>query len=210
MTSVLSPPGKYRSRKDWSTNSIPHAVEEEVMSSPTIIINNGRPLSNDPFMPHSDGMPPIKPPRRSSLAMSMLTGKGSPNNDKNNKRRSSIAVAFLGRKEPNSRKASIASSNSSDKYQSSRTTSESDIENDPSSVLTVPEGYDKEKKRRRSSWQAKLDRRRRKQGVLQTGDAMNTNDTLDVDMIPTPDGIYHRQKRHSWWTIFVPDNLKSR
>lgn len=211
MTSVLSPPGKYRSRKDWSTNSIPQAVEEEVMSSPTIIINNGMPLGNGVFMPQSDAMPPIKPPRRSSLAMSILTGKGSPNNDKNNKRRSSIAVAFLGRKESNSRKASIASSNSnSEKYPSSRTTSESDIENDPASVLAVPEGYDKEKKRRRSSWQAKLDRRRRKQGFLQTGDALNTNDSLDVDMIPTPDGMYQRQKRHSWWTIFVPDNLKSR
>lgn len=214
MTSVLSPPGKYRSRKDWSTNSIPQAVEEEVMSSPTIIINNGMPLGNGPFMPHSEAIPPIKPPRRSSLAISMLTGKSNAHiapSDKNNKRRSSIAVAFLGRKESNSNKISIASSlpNNSDKYPSSRSTSESDIENDPSSVLTVPDGYDKEKKRRRSSWQAKLDRRRRKQGVLQTGETMN-NDTLDVDMIPTPDGIYQRQKRHSWWTIFVPDNLKSR
>lgn len=178
------------------------------MSSPTIIINNG---NGGPFMPHSDAMPPIKPPRRSSLAMNLLTGKGLASPDKSNKRRSSIAVAFLGRKEPNSRKSSLASSTSSDnnKYQSSRSTSESDIENDPAVVLQVPDGYDKEKKRRRSSWQAKLERRRRKQGFLATGDAINNPETLDVDMIPDG-GMYHRQKRHSWWTIFVPDNLKSR
>ncbi|XP_063696016.1 oxidation resistance protein 1 isoform X3 [Culicoides brevitarsis] len=210
MTSVLSPPGKYRSRKDWSTNSIPQAVEEEVMSSPKIIINGS------PFMPQSDAMPPIKPPRRSSLAMNLLTGKNANGSDKSNKRRSSIAVAFLGRKEPNSRKSSLASTTSTtsssldtNKYVSSRSTSESDIENDPGCVLTVPDGYDKEKKRRRSSWQAKLERRRRKQGFLQTGDAAMSNETLDVDMLPE-NGVYNRQKRHSWWTIFVPDNLKSR
>lgn len=206
MTSVLSPPGKYRIRKDWSTNSIPQSVAEEVMSSPTIIINNGMPI-----MPHVDGIPPIKPPRRSSLAISMLTGKNNNatpaiNIDKSNKRRSSIAVAFLGRKD-NHKTLSSSLPNSERKHSRN---SESDIENDPSSVLTVPDGYDKEKKRRRSSWQAKLDRRRRKQGVLQTGETSINNDTLDVDMIPTPDGIYQRQKRHSWWTIFVPDNLKSR
>uniref|UniRef100_A0A336KNU1 CSON013901 protein n=1 Tax=Culicoides sonorensis TaxID=179676 RepID=A0A336KNU1_CULSO len=212
MTSVLSPPGKYRIRKDWSTNSIPQSVEEEVMASPTIIINNGMPYNGATLMPHTDAMPPIKPPRRSSLAISMLTGKSISSaaiSDKTNKRRSSIAVAFLGKKDSNNSKTNaFLSPNTIEGQGRHHSRSESDLENDPNMVLTVPDGYDKEKKRRRSSWQAKLDRRRRKQGVLQTGSI--NDDTLDVDMIPTPDGMYQRQKRHSWWTIFVPDNLKSR
>uniref|UniRef100_A0A336N2I5 CSON009379 protein n=1 Tax=Culicoides sonorensis TaxID=179676 RepID=A0A336N2I5_CULSO len=212
MTSVLSPPGKYRIRKDWSTNSIPQSVEEEVMASPTIIINNGMPYNGATLMPHTDAMPPIKPPRRSSLAISMLTGKSISSaaiSDKTNKRRSSIAVAFLGKKDSNNSKSNAyLSPNTIEGQGRHHSRSESDLENDPNMVLTVPDGYDKEKKRRRSSWQAKLDRRRRKQGVLQTGSI--NDDTLDVDMIPTPDGMYQRQKRHSWWTIFVPDNLKSR
>lgn len=68
------------------------------------------------------------------------------------------------------------------------------------------EALTKEKKRRRSSWVTKMDRRRRK-GLP----AMNS----EIDF--TSNGItngnydaYIRQKRHSWWNIFVPDNLKNR
>lgn len=79
MTSILSQ-GKYRQRKDWSTNSIPELVfEEEQQSSPM-----------------SESPPPLPPkPRRSSLAIGLLGGRGL--TDKNYKRRSSIAVTFLGR-----------------------------------------------------------------------------------------------------------------
>lgn len=80
MTSVLSV-GKYRSRKEWSTNSIPKLVSlEEESGSPIIQIN---------------GIPP-KPPRRSSITTGLLGGRSA---DKNNKRRSSIAVAFMGRRD---------------------------------------------------------------------------------------------------------------
>lgn len=91
MTSVLSF-GKYRARKDWSTNSIPTLVslEEET-------INNHNNHNNSPII-QINGTPP-KPPRRSSLAIGLLNGRIV--NDRNNKRRSSIAVAFLGRRDNN-------------------------------------------------------------------------------------------------------------
>lgn len=86
MTSVLSN-GKYRSRKDWSTNSIPTLVslEEEIVTDNLIA-------------------PPPKPPRRSSLAVPGLfavrNGGGETATERYNKRRSSIAVAtFLGRRD---------------------------------------------------------------------------------------------------------------
>lgn len=73
MTSVLSV-GKYRSRKDWSTNSIPTLVSlEEENSNENLLA------------------PPLKPPRRGSLAIGILGNRNS-DNDHNNKRRSSIAV----------------------------------------------------------------------------------------------------------------------
>lgn len=85
-TSILSQ-GKYRQRKDWSTNSIPEMVslEEEETSSHL----NDTTSSSPP-----NALPP-KPPRRSSLAIGILGGRGTA--DKNYKRRSSIAVTFLGR-----------------------------------------------------------------------------------------------------------------
>lgn len=81
MTTVLSL-GKFRTRKDWSTNSIPTLVSLEEESIP---------VQNDV---HSSSVP-SKPPRRSSLAVNLMGGRGI--TDKHNKRRSSIAVAFLGR-----------------------------------------------------------------------------------------------------------------
>lgn len=76
MTTSIFTQGKYRQRKDWSTNSIPELVsleEDAVMMNQTL---------------------PPKPPRRSSLAIGLL---GKNTGDKNYKRRSSIAVTFLGR-----------------------------------------------------------------------------------------------------------------
>ncbi|XP_049284324.1 serine-rich adhesin for platelets isoform X6 [Anopheles funestus] len=83
-------------------------------------------------------------------------------------------------------------------------------------------GYDK-KRRRSSSWQTKLERRRRK-GMMASLDG---SDTMQQDSAsfssfgsvhgldsspygPGPSGKYGREKRHSWWNIFVPDNLKQR
>lgn len=59
-------------------------------------------------------------------------------------------------------------------------------------------------KRRRESWQIKLDRRRRK-GLLSS----NEDDEKEEYATPPPES-YGRQKRHSWWNIFVPENLKHR
>lgn len=77
--------GKYRLRKDWASASIPslvdideHADDDE---SENITENVNAKL------------PPQKPPRRSSLALSLFSSKS----DKSQKRRSSIATAFLRR-----------------------------------------------------------------------------------------------------------------
>lgn len=60
--------------------------------------------------------------------------------------------------------------------------------------------HDKEKRRRSTTWQAKLDRRRRK----------TSSNPDEADEVAEPPVNYHRQKRHSWWNILVPDNIKHR
>lgn len=82
MTSVFFQ-GKYRQRKDWSTNSIPELVSLEEESSHVL-----------PEIPTT--LPP-KAPRRSSLAIGLLVGGRGGGSDSKSKRRSSIATAFLGR-----------------------------------------------------------------------------------------------------------------
>lgn len=81
MTSVFFQ-GKYRQRKDWSTNSIPELMSLEEEASHTL-----------PEIPTT--LPP-KAPRRSSLAIGLLAG-GRGLTDPKSTRRSSIATAFLGR-----------------------------------------------------------------------------------------------------------------
>lgn len=98
-TTVLPVQGKYRPRKEWSTNSIPTLVSLEEETSPHHTHNNNAAL-------------PPKAPRRSSLAIGLMGGRkgdsgngGSllsaaglaPPEKHSSKRRSSIAVSFLGR-----------------------------------------------------------------------------------------------------------------
>ncbi|XP_040155891.1 nuclear receptor coactivator 7 isoform X5 [Anopheles arabiensis] len=298
MTSILTAPGKYRSRKDYSTGSIPTLVsldEESSLStttttsvcSDTVLLQSLRTAgsssintaasstangnssrssssssSSSSNMNIKNGLA-TKPPRRSSLGLALLGGGGSRNSssnatEKSNKRRSSIAVVFLG----GGRKDSKASSSSSpsagnghhhhhhnghsistipEKYSK---TGESDIENDSpntdtfvmlgegtnggaleqqdsfGSATSGPSGYDK-KRRRSSSWQTKLERRRRKgmMASIDGGDTLQQDSASfssfgsahGLDSSPYgPGGKYGREKRHSWWNIFVPDNLKQR
>lgn len=112
MTSVLSA-GRYKQKKEWSTQSIPEMVsnaesgeeEEEVEERE----NTEPPRSSIEIQ--VNGVPQQFPPsaRRSSLAIGLFSDRdrklsqhmsvapAAPKN--NNKRRSSIAVAFLGRKD---------------------------------------------------------------------------------------------------------------
>lgn len=60
---------------------------------------------------------------------------------------------------------------------------------------------DKEKRRRSTTWQAKFERRRRKT-------SSNPDDGGDEGQEAQIN--YNRQKRHSWWNILVPDNIKQR
>ncbi|XP_058823028.1 uncharacterized protein LOC131684306 isoform X4 [Topomyia yanbarensis] len=276
MTSILSTPGKYRSRKDLSTGSIPTLVSLEEESS----LSNGlqselqnRHTQNGNShhihgngssvgIPHSLADRPIesitntlniknglngKSPRRSSLAIGLLGGRSNStsDSDKNNKRRSSIAVAFLGggRRDSKSHSHHYPIATIPEKYQKS---TESDIENDsPSHYYTVHSGnftsvmgaepngsslgefsasngnlaangtgYDK-KRRRSSSWQTKLERRRRK-GMSATLDSDYATRSESLDGFGSANGLdaygakYGREKRHSWWNIFVPENMKQR
>ncbi|XP_058171036.1 uncharacterized protein LOC131286161 isoform X1 [Anopheles ziemanni] len=123
MTSILSAPGKYRSRKDISTGSIPTLVslDEESslstttttsVSSDTVLLQslraaaspsagsaNSAASSSSSHLNIKNGLA-SKPPRRSSLGLALLGGGGgsrsSSSSEKGNKRRSSIAVVFLG------------------------------------------------------------------------------------------------------------------
>lgn len=94
-----------------------------------------------------------------------------------------------------------------EKYQ--RKSSESDTENDPPVTITItepdyePSAHEK-KRRRSSSWATKMERRRRKGLPAMNGE-------IDYNGAATGyQDAYARQKRHSWWNIFVPDNLKNR
>uniref|UniRef100_A0A2M3ZYR9 Oxidation resistance protein 1 n=1 Tax=Anopheles triannulatus TaxID=58253 RepID=A0A2M3ZYR9_9DIPT len=303
MTSILSAPGKYRSRKDISTGSIPTLVslDEESslstttttsVSSDTVLLHSlrassGRSVPIGPEHPsaiHSSSSLNIKngltskPPRRSSLSFALLGGgsRGSPSSsgaDKSNKRRSSIADVFLGRRDSRSSSTSSLAAGAGgsatahsghhhhhnghtistipEKYIK---TSESDIENDAPNtdqftMATSPPvpggdgtngyldtyggagpgsgGYDK-KRRRSSSWQTKLERRRRKgmmaaaldggeggaaqeSGSPAGGSSFSSFGSANgIDSTAYGGGKYGREKRHSWWNIFVPDNLKQR
>lgn len=267
MTSILSTPGKYRSRKDLSTGSIPTLVSLEEESSHHTITGAESELARSFHLHHlasSNGTPngsssngttslepfgntlniknglSVKSPRRSSLAVGFLGGRTNSTGEKGNKRRSSIAVTFLGggRRDSKSYSHNYPIATIPEKYHK---TTESDIENDtPIHYYTCPAGsvssvldpdvssefsasngnltvnggpaYDK-KRRRSSSWQTKLERRRRK-GMASALD--NVEGTGSLDGFGSTNGLdvyaakYGREKRHSWWNIFVPDNLKQR
>ncbi|XP_059619714.1 oxidation resistance protein 1 isoform X4 [Phlebotomus argentipes] len=191
MTSVLSA-GKYRSRKDWSTSSIPTLVSlEEESTTPT-------------EEKEDNGIPP-KPPRRSSLAMGLLglspTVSNNNTAEKPSKRRSSIAVAFLGRRESGQKNKDQFGEMPSIGRLKSATDSENGMANSENGDHLHAELPGR--RHRRSSWQAKFERRRRKVGLPPTVD---DNEMADEP----PMGLGGRQKRHSWWNILKPENLKQR
>lgn len=118
MTSLLQPPDdNARPRKDLSASSIPTLLEEESNPSPsrlTVNGNNGNGTTSvldarkysDSSLPSATAyaktivpvtqQKPSKSSRRSSLGLGLLGGKSDSN--KSGKRRSSIAVVFLGRR----------------------------------------------------------------------------------------------------------------
>lgn len=228
MTSLLPPPAGARVR----SSSIPTLVsleEEDGLPPPRLSINSNETRKySDSSLPSATAYTNItaekkpKASRRSSLGLGLLGGKSDPN--KSGKRRSSIAVVFLGRRNSKvcsnveeimtsvNRNFVISQSKEPtlekvDKYQ--QKSSESDTENDPPVTITITtpefETSTQEKKRRRSSsWATKMERRRRK-GLPALNGEIDYNATTNGQ-----DDPYVRQKRHSWWNIFVPENLKNR
>ncbi|XP_031635691.1 oxidation resistance protein 1 isoform X12 [Contarinia nasturtii] len=79
---------------------------------------------------------------------------------------------------------------------------------------------DKDKRRRSSTWHSKIERRRRKNSSNPSSISSSVIDDSDIDDLngnsmnetvdDSPPMEYSRQKRHSWWNIFVPDNIKQR
>lgn len=244
MTSLLQPPvAKPRSRKGSSASSIPTLMsleEENNYSPPRLTVNgNGNDArkysdsclpSTTAFTDLSVTQKPTKASRRSSLSLGLLGGKNDSN--KSGKRRSSIAVVFLGRRNSkvcnkitenwtqighfdawwfNTKHFVISQSKEPaiEKVERYQKSSESDTENDPPVTITITSAdgdattHDK-KRRRSSSWATKMERRRRKGLPAMSG---------EIDYNGTTNGqydAYARQKRHSWWNIFVPENLKNR
>lgn len=110
MTSLLQPLGaKARPRKDLSAGSIPTLVslEEEINYAPQRLSVNGNGSDarkySDSSLPSATAyvnipvtQKPVKASRRNSLGLGLLGGKSDSN--KSGKRRSSIAVVFLGRR----------------------------------------------------------------------------------------------------------------
>lgn len=77
---------------------------------------------------------------------------------------------------------------------------------------------EKDKRRRSSTWHTKIERRRRKNSsnpsigssVIDDSDIDDLNGNSINEVADSPPNEYGRQKRHSWWNIFVPDNIKQR
>lgn len=114
MTTLLPPPStRVRSRKDLSASNLPTLVslEEEQNYSPPRLTVNGNGTTPDVRKYSDSSLPsaiafakesvtekPSKASRRSSLGLGLLSGKSSNDSNKREKRRSSIAVVFLGRR----------------------------------------------------------------------------------------------------------------
>ncbi|XP_052888505.1 nuclear receptor coactivator 7 isoform X4 [Anopheles moucheti] len=160
MTSILTAPGKYRSRKDYSTGSIPTLVsldEESSLSTTTttsvcsdsVLLHSLRTTgssgstttngstgsssnSSNSTMNIKNGLA-AKPPRRSSLGLALLGGGSRSSNgaEKSNKRRSSIAVVFLGGGRKDSKSSSMSASGAGNGHHN----------HNGHSISTIPEKY---------------------------------------------------------------------
>jgi hypothetical protein len=89
----------------------------------------------------------------------------------------------------NGSEGNIAEDRIDEVFQSSSSHSENNLSSiikNPLEKKSLYDIYDKEKKMRRTSWQNKLDKRRRKGGI---------SSILDENGLD-------RQKRNSWWNIF--------
>ncbi|KAL9890285.1 TLD domain-containing protein mustard isoform 4-T4 [Glossina fuscipes fuscipes] len=248
--------GRYRLRKDWASVSIPSLVDIDERADDDVDETDNATLNVTSPLPQNAQ----KPPRRSSLALSLFSNKA----DKAQKRRSSIAVTFFKRdNNKNSSKESYESAVKHEKSDGSNASNSPELAfnsdenirssspNEPEKMMYFDDGtnargimknllsaggpngdaiIDKERyRRRRSSLQTKLDRRRRKnvevafpipdQSLGSQSDLTNdgssaigssSGDITCDDVEPNHSAYYPRQKRHSWWNIFIPDNMKNR
>jgi hypothetical protein len=204
MTSILSTPGKYRSHKDISAGSLV-ALEEETNGGATITLNSNGIVMIDGEKGVNGTSTPVKPPRRSSIGI--LGGRNNTNvqDGKSNKRRSSIATFLGGRRESKSGLSHTINTIPELYSKNSESDDENETPNEQNGQIQDGADVAYDKRRRRSSWQAKLERRRRK-GMASALDS----DPRIYNGTQFGGVKYEREKRHSWWNIFVPDNMKQR
>nr|XP_013098206.1 unnamed protein product [Stomoxys calcitrans] len=246
--------GKYRLKKDWASVSIPSLVD---------IDENADDENESGINVTEPALPPQKPPRRSSLALGLFSSKSDKSQKRrssiavsffrrdSNKHSSKDSYESAVKHEKSDGSITPISP---DIVYSSEENIRSSSPNEPGKVTYFDDGtnvrsavkgiglnsspydtpIDKERnRRRRSSLQTKLDRRRRKnfevsfstleQGSQEangsqtdlandstTGIGSSTGDISYDDIDPNHSAYFPRQKRHSWWNIFVPDNIKNR
>lgn len=197
--------GKYRHRDEdgiIESSSALVALEEGKTISSTLLSGSG-------INAYNLGVPP-KPPRRSSIQIGVLPNSERNNNstngkEVNNKRRSSISILL---RRHNEKKESLNLSMESNE-------NENGDENSSG-------GSGQEHRHRRLSLHEKF--RRRKKGQI-LGSPLNESLMNHLEVDQTGDGTqcygssddidvyklhYIRQKRPSWWNIFIPDNHKPR
>ncbi|XP_075146981.1 TLD domain-containing protein mustard isoform X9 [Haematobia irritans] len=247
--------GKYRLKKDWASVSIPSLVDidehaDDETESGINVTEPSLPPQKPPrrsslalglFSSKSDK----SQKRRSSIAVSFFRRDSNKHSSKD-----SYESAVKHEKSDGS-----VTPISPDIVYSSEENIRASSPNDPGKVTYFDDGtnvrtavkgigiassspydtpIDKERnRRRRSSLQTKLDRRRRKNFEVSfstleqssqatngsqsdlvndstTGIGSSTGDITYDDIDPNHSAYFPRQKRHSWWNIFVPDNIKNR
>ncbi|XP_058978673.1 oxidation resistance protein 1 isoform X10 [Musca domestica] len=244
--------GKYRLKKDWASVSIPSLVDidEHADDETESGINITEP-----------SLPPQKPPRRSSLALGLFSSKSDKSQKRRSSiavsffRRDSNKHSSKDSYESAVKHEKSDGSNtpiSPDIVYSSEENIRASSPNEPGKVTYFDDGtnvrtavkgigitsspydtpIDRERnRRRRTSLQTKLDRRRRKNFEVSfstleqstgigsqsdltndstTGIGSSTGDMSYDEVDPNHSAYFPRQKRHSWWNIFVPENIKNR
>ncbi|XP_073846667.1 TLD domain-containing protein mustard isoform X9 [Musca autumnalis] len=245
--------GKYRLKKDWASVSIPSLVDidehaDDETESGINITEPSLPPQKAPrrsslalglFSSKSDK----SQKRRSSIAVAFFRRDSNKHSSKD-----SYESAVKHEKSDGSSNTPI----SPDIVYSSEENIRASSPNEPGKVTYFDDGtnvrtavkgigitsspydtpIDKERnRRRRSSLQTKLDRRRRKNFEVSfptleqstgngsqsdltnddtTGIGSSTGDMTYDDVDPNHSAYFPRQKRHSWWNIFVPENIKNR
>uniref|UniRef100_A0A1B0A1M6 Uncharacterized protein n=1 Tax=Glossina pallidipes TaxID=7398 RepID=A0A1B0A1M6_GLOPL len=224
--------GRYRLRKDWASVSIPSLVDIDEHADDDVDETDNAALNITSPLPQNAQ----KPPRRSSLALSWTNSskesyESAVKHEKSDGSNASNSPELAFNSDENIRSSSPNEPDKMMYFDDGTTNARGTMKNLLSGGGVNGDAIiDKERhRRRRSSLQTKLDRRRRKnveiafpipdQSLGSQSDLTNdgssaigssSGDITCDDIEPNHSAYYPRQKRHSWWNIFIPDNMKNR